>query len=84
MIDLSGEARFGPWVTSQAAGNMISSNEQAMTAPGSEPADPLPDRAHQGDPTVEMSAEIPVGTAPSRRPAEYRPAALTWRMTVNG
>ena len=84
MIDLSGEARFGPWVTSQAAGNMISSNERAMTAPGSQPADPLPDRDHQGDPTVEFSDTLPVGTPPVRLSHQYQPAALTWRMTVNG
>lgn len=79
MQDLSGEARFGMWVTSQAGGNMTSSNEQAMTAPGSQPADPLPDRAHQGDPTVEVGAPMPVGTAPSRLPAEYRPLPVTWK-----
>jgi hypothetical protein len=31
---------------------MTSSNARAMTAPGTQPVDPLPDRAHQGDPTV--------------------------------
>lgn len=42
--------------TSQAGGNMQSSSEQAATAPGSEPVDPLPDRASQGDPHVEATA----------------------------
>lgn len=84
MQDLSGEARFGPWVTSQAAGNMVSSNERAMTAPGSQPVDPLPDRAHQGDPEVEVGAAQPVGTPASRSAAEYRPVPVMWRMTVNG
>lgn len=79
MQDLSGQARFGPWATSQAGGNMISSNEQAMTAPGSEPSDPLPDRDHQSDPSVGVGAERPVGTAPSRLPAAYRPVPVTWK-----
>ena len=41
--------------TSQAGGNMMSSNKQAMTAPGSEPVDPLPDRSEQGNPKVDVS-----------------------------
>jgi hypothetical protein len=79
MQDLSGEARFGPWATSQAGGNMVSSNEQAMTAPGSQPSDPLPDREHQGDPAVQASATLPVGTAPSRLPMAYQPVPVTWK-----
>jgi hypothetical protein len=38
--------------TSQAGGNMMSSNRLAMTAPGSEPVDPLPPAQDQGDPKV--------------------------------
>lgn len=52
MRDLSSLAANGPWVTSQAGGNMTSSNEQAMTGKGTKPVDPLPDRDHQGDPHV--------------------------------
>lgn len=33
---------------------MSSSNEQAMTAPGSEPVDPLPSAEEQDDPNVTM------------------------------
>ena len=58
--------------TSQAAGNMQSSPRLAMTARGSEPVDPLPDRDHQGDPTVgAQSYDTPVLRGPdgaSRRP----------------
>jgi hypothetical protein len=50
--DLSSMAANGPWITSQAAGNMQSSNQQAMSGPGTQPVDPLPDRTHQGNPTV--------------------------------
>ncbi len=84
MQDLSALARNGPWVTSQAGGNMISSNEQAMTGPGSEPVDPLPDRDRQGDPHVTYTGDVPVGTAPARRPAPFNPAAVTWKETPDG
>jgi hypothetical protein len=41
--------------TSQAGGNMMSSNDLAMTAPGGRPVDPLPDRDAQGDPAVDAA-----------------------------
>ena len=81
MQDLSGQARFGPWVTSQAAGNMVSSNERAMTAPGSQPVDPLPDREHQGDPEVQTTDNVPVGTPQAREAHPYIPGAVIWRGT---
>jgi len=55
-------AKSSMWPSSQAAGNMTSSNAQAMTAPGSDPVDPLPDRAEQGDPSVTVGKAIPPGT----------------------
>jgi hypothetical protein len=76
MQDLSGEARFGPWVTSQAGGNMISSNERAMEGPGSLPADPLPDRSHQGDPEVGVTGKP---RAVLERGVPYAPAPAVWR-----
>jgi hypothetical protein len=79
MQDLSEMARNGPWVTSQAAGNMTSSNDEAMTAPGSQPVDPLPDRADQGDPKVTSSDDVPVGTPAARVTAGYNPAAIIWK-----
>lgn len=77
MQDLSGEARFGPWATSQGAGNMSSSNEQAMTAPGSAPVEQGEPR--QAVPSVGVSDSRPVGTAPSRLPVEYRPVPVSWK-----
>ena len=68
--------------TSQAGGNMMSSNAQAMTAPGSEPVDPLPDRDHQGEPTLDVGSKQPVGTAQDRRPTGYAPSPAAWK-TVN-
>jgi hypothetical protein len=61
--DLSGMAKDSMWPSSMAGGNMASSNEKAMTAPGSDPVDPLPDRAKQGDPTVDIPESIPIGTS---------------------
>lgn len=46
--------------TSQAGGNMMSSNRQAMTAPGSDPTDPLPPAKDQGDPKI-GSIKLPKG-----------------------
>ena len=66
MQDLSNLAANSLTVTSQAGGNMMSSNAQAMTAPGSRPVDPLPDRDRQDDPNLDMGPPRPVGT-PKRR-----------------
>jgi hypothetical protein len=85
MQDLSNLAKNGPWITSQAGGNMMSSTEQAMTAPGSHPADPLPDRDEQGDPKVSYSGpQLPVGTPPPRIGHSYSPSALSWKETPDG
>ncbi len=81
MQDLSNLARNGPWVTSQAGGNMMSSNEQAMTAPGSDPADPLPDRTKQGDPTVDV---VPKPRSVLTHGVAYSPAAVAWKEIPNG
>jgi hypothetical protein len=79
MQDLSHLAANGPWVSSQAGGNMISGNDQAQTGPGSPPADPLPDRDHQGDPSVTASDTRPVGTPGPRRPVAYTPVPVIWK-----
>ena len=42
-------------VTSQAAGNMMSGRPAAMSAPGSQPVDPLPPAKDQGDPNLSES-----------------------------
>jgi hypothetical protein len=68
--DLSSLAKDSMWPTSQAGGNMQSDADTAMTAPGSEPVDPLPDRDHQGDPHVEVPASsMPPGTDGKARAA---------------
>jgi hypothetical protein len=40
---------------SMAGGNMMSDNKLAMTAPGSQPVDPLPPAKEQADPKVSAS-----------------------------
>lgn len=71
MRDLSDLAVNSITATSQAAGNMTSSNATAMTAPGTEPVDPLPDRDHQGDPhltPIGHSRSVLVGGAGNAGP----------------
>jgi len=53
--DLSSLAENSMWPTSQAAGNMMSGRKAAMSAPGSQPVDPLPPAKDQGEPDVENS-----------------------------
>jgi hypothetical protein len=79
MQDLSAMAKSGPWVTSQAGGNMMSSNEQAMTGPGSPPADPLPDRNHQGDPAVTLTGKP---RAVLEHGSAYSPSPVAWKDTI--
>jgi hypothetical protein len=81
MQDLSHLAAGSITATSQAGGNMMSSNDLAMTAPGSQPVDPLPDRAKQGTPELDVPAATPVGTAPERKPTSYSPSPVSWKDT---
>ena len=85
MQDLSRLAEGALTVSSMAAGNMVSSNEHAMTAPGSRPVDPLPDRMDQGDPALDVGPARPVGK-PARhpQPGSYSPSSVTWKGTGNG
>lgn len=55
MQDLSHHAADSVAPTSEASGNMMSSNSQAMTAPGGRPVNPLPNRTEQGDPRIDMT-----------------------------
>jgi hypothetical protein len=48
----SARATGGMWATAQGGGNMLSSNEEAMTAPGSKPVTPMPSLGEQQDPAV--------------------------------
>jgi hypothetical protein len=54
--DLSHLAKDSLTVTSQAGGNMSSSSKNAMTAPGSEPVDPVQPASKQGDPALDIPA----------------------------
>jgi hypothetical protein len=79
--DLSGLAEDSMWCTSQAGGNMQSSAKLAMTAPGSEPVDPVPDRSQQGDPHVDLGTPMATGTdgKPQARMQEsYTPSPVRW------
>lgn len=72
--------------TSQAAGNMMSSNEAAMTAPGGLPVDPLPPSKDQGSVKVDVSGP-PVRTGTSGKPRAaatqaYRPGTPAWGKTT--
>ena len=81
MEDLSHLATKSLAVTSQAGGNMMSSNELAQTAPGSQPVDPLPDRAKQGDPTLDVT-DKPISVL--THGSGYTPSRPAWKETVNG
>lgn len=84
MQDLSALAKDSMWVTSQAGGNMVSSNEGAHTAPGSQPVDKLTDRDVQSDPHVEMPPPRAPGTdgKPSARGSDRAPQSRpAWKAT---
>lgn len=71
--------------TSQAGGNMMSSNEYAMTAPGGEPTDPLPDRSKQGHVKVDAQSKLPPGEdgKPQAKGEDWSPpGAPAWKSTT--
>lgn len=84
--DISDLAADSLTPTSQAGGNMMSSNSAAMTAPGSEPVDPLPDRKEQGNPALDVpAAEMKPGTdgkPRARGGSGYAPGAPGWGKTT--
>lgn len=73
--------------TSQAGGNQIVSNENAHTAPGSQPAQPATSLTgevlNHNAPVIEQSgSKIPTGTDGKPQPKEtYSPAAPAWKNT---
>ena len=71
MQDLSHLAKDSIWPTSQAAGNMMSDRAAAMSAPGSQPVDPLPPAKDQGEPAVDVPA------TPIRPGTDGKPKAAT-------
>jgi hypothetical protein len=84
MEDLSALAADSMWVTSQAGGNMVSSNEGAHTAPGSQPVDKLTDRDVQSDPHVELPPRTPPGTngKPKARGTDRPSGRAAWGKTT--
>ena len=81
MEDLSALTRNSITATSQAAGNMTAgNNRQAMTAPGSQPVDPLPPTNNEYNPNLEMSPEVPVSWTgkPPPRPDNWNPPPPRW------
>lgn len=86
MRDLSRLAVNAMTVTSQEGGNMVHDNSPAMTAPGSEPATPVPAAESQSNPDLENSAHIPVGSRPDRHASNtsFSPPPLTWKVAGDG
>ena len=74
--------------TSQAGGNQIVSNKNAMTAPGSVPAQPATSLTGEvldhEPPVIQATGEkIPVGSDGKKEPSsgEYSPSAPAWKNT---
>ena len=81
--DLSALAGNSMTATSQAAGNMTSSNETAMTAPGSQPVTPLPPAQDQDTPN-KMSPRIPpsfTGKPDPTHGGTWNPGRPAWTKT---
>ena len=75
--------------TSQAGGNMLASNENAMTAPGSQPVDNLQDHQSQvlEDPSIEVSNKAPIAPGTDGKPqasgqASYSAPKPAWERTT--
>ena len=83
MQDLSGLplAKTSLWVSSMSGGNTTSSNENAMSAPGSVPVDPMPAAKETADPAVGPMEDVPLGSPPRRIDASYSPSPVTWKGT---
>ena len=85
MQDLSDLAEDSIWCSSQAAGNMSSSNKETMTAPGSPPVDPVIPASEQGNPTVKLGSQMPAGTSGKPQAsgqASYTPEPVKWVPTT--
>lgn len=84
MRDLSDLAKDAMWVTSQEGGGLVHDNTPAFSAPGTEPATPMPDKAEMANPTVTPAGErLPTGTPP-RRIEAYTPSAAKWGPVDDG
>jgi hypothetical protein len=72
---------------SMAGGNMMSDNKLAMTAPGSQPVDPLPPAKEQADPLITASNSTPIRPGGDGKPragaGSYSPARPAWARTTS-
>lgn len=72
--------------TSMAGGNMMSDNKLALTAPGSQPVDPLPPAKEQADPKVSTSNSTPIQPGsdgkPRTRAGKLAQGAPAWVKTT--
>lgn len=81
MQDLSHLSDGSLAVSSMSGGNTVSSNDAAMTAPGSEPVDPMPNQDSRADPSLTWT-HTPVSVL--GHGAEYAPWPAVWRETPDG
>ena len=85
MQDLSHLAEGSMTATSQGAGNMMSGRPKAMSAPGSQPVDPLPPAKDQGTPDLEVPVTpMKTGTDGKPQPSAtgYHPGPPSWKPTT--
>jgi hypothetical protein len=84
--DLSKLAKNSIWPTSQAGGNRMSTNDEALTALGTEPVDPALQKSQQANPHVGVTATLPIGTSgkpqASGQAGSWKPSAPVWGPTT--
>lgn len=81
MEDLSRLSEGSLAVSSMSGGNTVSTNEAALTAPGSPPVDAMPNQSSQADPTLTLTAKH---VSVYEHGTGYAPSAPAWKDTPNG
>jgi hypothetical protein len=81
MQDLSSLAQGSLSVSSMSGGNTVSSNEAALTAPGSPPVDRVPGVGEQPDPALTWTAKT---VSVYEHGSGYAPQPAMWKDTGNG
>jgi hypothetical protein len=81
MEDLSHLAAKALAVSSMSGGNTVSSNEAAMTGPGSPPVDAMPNQKEQADPALTVTAHA---RTTRTQGGPYAPSAPVWKETPDG
>ena len=74
-------AKTSLWVSSMSGGNTTSSNENAMSAPGSMPVDPMPNAKDAADPAVGPMQDIPLNYPPRPIHDGFTPSPVAWKGT---